>query len=394
VIYLNQVVLPGHRSMPIIKVMIIIHSLKGGGAERAVVNLLKGLNRRDFSVTLLLYEEIFDYPRPENIELITLGIRSSKNILKFTLGFVKKIISIAKSIRINKPDIVFSVLSGTNVIAILAQSLSGIGCKVVGSEQNHPSLSLQNQLYDGVTKFLMRRFYPKAEKIIAISQGIKKDLVENFHLTEEKIEVVYNPVDIREIEILSEEAVYHPWFNDELPIIVSVGRLTKQKGHSYLIKAFSVVRQSLPCRLLIIGTGDEEGNLINAVDRLGLRNDVEFLGFQKNPFKYMAKSSLFVSSSIYEGFGNVIVEGMALGLPVISTDCPSGPSEIIEHEKNGLLVPIKDERALAQAILKVLTNDDMKRSLSDEARSRARHFDLNSIVQKYGNIFLETSPYH
>jgi glycosyltransferase involved in cell wall biosynthesis len=380
--------------MPIIKVMIIIHSLKGGGAERAVVNLLKGLNRRDFSITLLLYEEIFDYPRPENIELITLGIRSSKNILKFTLGFVKKIISIAKSIRINKPDIVFSVLSGTNVIAILAQSLSGIGCKVVGSEQNHPSLSLQNQLYDGVTKFLMRRFYPKAEKIIAISQGIKKDLVENFHLTEEKIEVVYNPVDIREIEILSEEAVYHPWFNDELPIIVSVGRLTKQKGHSYLIKAFSVVRQSLPCRLLIIGTGDEEGNLINAVDRLGLRNDVEFLGFQKNPFKYMAKSSLFVSSSIYEGFGNVIVEGMALGLPVISTDCPSGPSEIIEHEKNGLLVPIKDERALAQAILKVLTNDDMKRSLSDEARSRARHFDLNSIVQKYGNIFLETSPYH
>ena len=374
-----------------IKVMIVIHSLKGGGAERAVINILKGLDRRDFSITLSLYEGIFDYPLPENVEVVTLGIRSTKNIFTFTLSFINKIISIAWLIRSKRPNIVFSLLSGTNIISFLAKSLSGVPCKVIVSERNHPSISLENEIYGGVTKCLMKRFYPKTDRIVAISEGIKEDLIENFRIPKEKIEVVYNPVDIGEIEMLSSEEVYHPWFNDPLPIIVSVGRLTKQKGHSYLIKAFALVRQFLPCRLLIIGTGEEEEKLVDAVNMLGLRNDVEFLGFQRNPFKYMARSSLFVSSSIYEGFGNSIVEGMALGLPVISTDCPSGPSEIIEHRKNGLLVPIEDEEALAQSMLEVLTNPDLRRRLCDEAVSRARCFALKRRVGEYSSILLKTS---
>ena len=371
--------------------MIIIHSLKGGGAERVVVNLLKGLSRRDFSITLLLYEGIFDYLLPENVEVITLGIRSSRNILKTTRGFILKIISIARLIKKNKPDIVFSLLSDTNVITILARSLSGVHTKVIVSERNHPSLSLKNALYGGITKFLMRYCYPKAERIIAISQGIKKDLVENFNLPGEKIEVIYNPVDIAEIETLSADEISHPWFNDELPIIISIGRLTKQKGHSWLIKVFSIVRQSLPCRLVIIGTGEEEENLVNMVNALGLKNDVEFLGFQRNPFKYMARSSLFISASRYEGFGNVLVEAMALGLPVISTDCPSGPAEIIEHGKNGILVPTEDEGRLERTILNLLTNDELRRKLSGEAKIRAQYFALDKRVEQYSDVFLQTS---
>jgi glycosyltransferase involved in cell wall biosynthesis len=377
-----------------IKVMIVINSLGGGGAERAVVNLLKGLNRKDFSITLLLYEGIIDYPLQENVEVITLGLRSSRNIIKLTTGFITKIISITRLIRRNRPDIVFSMLSGTNVIAILAKSLSGVPCKAIVGEQNHPSMSLKIGMYHGITKLLIKRLYPKAEKIIAVSQGIKEDLIKNFRLSGEKIEVIYNPTDITEIEMLSAEESSHPWFNDEPPIIISVARLEKQKGHSYLIKAFSLVRQSLVCRLLIIGKGEEEGKLVNAVNALELRDDVDFLGFQRNPFKYMARSSLFVLSSLYEGFGNVIVEGMALGLPVIATDCPSGPSEIIEHGKNGLLVPVKDERALAQAILYVLTNDELRRKLAHEAKMRSHFFDLNRIVEQYSAVFLRTSQDH
>lgn len=371
--------------------MIIIHSLKGGGAERVVVNLLKGLSRRDFSITLLLYEGIFDYLLPENAEVITLDIRSSRNILKTTRGFILKIISIARLIKKNKPDIVFSLLSDTNVITILARSLSGVHSKVIVSERNHPTLSLKNDLYGGITKFLMRYCYPKAERIIAISQGIKKDLLENFNLPGGKIEVIYNPVDIAEIERLSAEEINHPWFNDELPIIISIGRLTKQKGHSYLIKVFSIVRQSLPCRLIIIGTGEEEETLVNMVNALGLKNDVEFLGFQRNPFKYMARSSLFISASRYEGFGNVLVEAMALGLPVISTDCPSGPAEIIEHGKNGILVPTENEGRLERTILNLLTNDELRRKLSSEAKIRAQYFALNKRVEQYSDVFLQTS---
>jgi glycosyltransferase involved in cell wall biosynthesis len=374
--------------------MIIIHSLKGGGAERVVVNLLKGLSRRDFSITLLLYEGIFDYLLPENVEVITLDIRSSRNILKTTRGFFLKIISIARLIKKNKPDIVFSLLSDTNVITILARSLSGVHSKVIVSERNHPTLSLKNDLYGGITKFLMRYCYPKAERIIAISQGIKKDLLENFNLPEGKIEVIYNPVDIAEIERLSAEEINHPWVNGELPIIISIGRLTKQKGHSYLIKVFSIVRQSLPCRLVIIGTGEEEENLVNMVNTLGLKNDVEFLGFQRNPFKYMARSSLFISASRYEGFGNVLVEAMALGLPVISTDCPSGPAEIIEHGKNGILVPIEDEGRLERTIVKLLTNDELRRKLSSEAKIRAQYFALDKRVEQYRDVFLQTSRHN
>jgi len=371
--------------------MIIIHSLKGGGAERAVVNLLKGLSRRDFSIRLLLYEEIFDYPLPENVEVITLHIRSSKNVLKFTKGFILKIISIARLIRKDKPDIIFSLLSGTNLIAILAKMLSGAHSKVIVSERNHPSISLKNEMYGRITRFLMKYFYLKAERTIAVSCGIKKDLVENFKLPSEKIEVIYNPVDIEEIETLSIEEINHPWFNDEIPIIISVGRLTKQKGYSYLIKAFSLVRQSLRCRLLIIGRGEEEGNLVNMVNVLDLRNDTEFLGFQKNPFKYMEKSSLFVLSSLYEGFSNVIVEAMAVGLPVISTDCPSGPSEIIEHGKNGILVRPEEEAALAQAILNVLTNDELRKKLSSEAKIRAQYFAFDRMIERYSGVFLRAS---
>jgi len=359
-----------------------------------VVNLLKGLSRRDFSITLLLYEGIFDYLLPENVEVITLDIRSSRNILKTTRGFFLKIISIARLIKKNKPDIVFSLLSDTNVITILARSLSGVHSKVIVSERNHPTLSLKNDLYGGITKFLMRYCYPKAERIIAISQGIKKDLLENFNLPEGKIEVIYNPVDIAEIERLSAEEINHPWVNGELPIIISIGRLTKQKGHSYLIKVFSIVRQSLPCRLVIIGTGEEEENLVNMVNTLGLKNDVEFLGFQRNPFKYMARSSLFISASRYEGFGNVLVEAMALGLPVISTDCPSGPAEIIEHGKNGILVPIEDEGRLERTIVKLLTNDELRRKLSSEAKIRAQYFALDKRVEQYRDVFLQTSRHN
>ena len=371
--------------------MVIIHSLQGGGAERVVVNLLKGLSRRDFTITLLLYEGIFDYPPPENVEVITLHIRSSRNILEATRGFILKIISIARLIKKDKPDIVFSLLSVTNVIAILARLLSGVHSKVIVSERNHPSISLRNEMYGGITKFLMKHCYPKAESIIAISQGIKKDLLENFHLPEEKIEVIYNPVDIAEIETLSVEETEHPWFKSGLPILISVGRLTRQKDHSSLIKVFSRVRQSLPCRLLIIGTGEEEENLVNMVNALGLNSDVEFLGFQRNPFKYIARSSLFILSSLYEGFGNVIVEAMSLGLPVISTDCPSGPSEIIEHGKSGILVPPKDEGALEQAILNLLTDDELRRQLSHGARMRAQYFALNKMTERYSSVFLQTS---
>jgi glycosyltransferase involved in cell wall biosynthesis len=373
-----------------INMMVVIHSLAGGGAERVVVNLLKAMDRRDFSITLVLFEGYFDYTPPDNVEISILQVPSSTNILKQTRGFILKIFLLARLIRKKKPDIILSLISAANIITILADSLSGMQSKVIVVEQNNPSESLKNDRYGSITGPLMKYFYPKAERIIAASEGIKNDLSRNFGLPEAMIDLIYNPVDIEEIELLSREEVTHPWFHENVPILVSVGRLTKQKGYPYLISAFSLVKQTLPCRLLIIGSGEDKGTLLQAVNELGLSNDIEFLGFQRNPFKYMARSGLFILSSLYEGFGNVIVEAMALGLPVISTDCKSGPSEIIENRKNGVLVPIKDEKALAEAILDVLTNNGLRRYLCEGARRRSHFFALGPSVEQYSNIFFKT----
>ena len=375
-----------------IKLMIVIHSLKGGGSERVVINLLKGLDRKEFTITLVLYERVFDYPVPENTDIKILEIYASRNIFKLAKGFILKIINLASLIRKNRPDVILSLLSSTNVTIILAKMLSRIKCKVIASEHTFPSVYLKNEMYGGITKYFMKCVYPKADRIIAVSGGIKQDLIENFNLPEAKIRVIYNPIDIQEIELLAQEKGEHPWFYEKVPVIISVGRLTKAKGYPYLLKAFSLVRRSLLCKLMIIGDGEDKKELIGMAKDLDIEKDMELLGFQKNPFNYMARSSLFVLSSLYEGFSNVILEAMALGLPIVSTDCPSGPSEIIEHKKNGLLVPIKNEKALAQAIIDVITNDELKNNLSREAKVRAQFFALNKIVGKYKDVFLENSP--
>jgi len=373
------------------KLMIVIHSLRYGGSERVLLNLLKGLNKNDFSITLVLYERVFDFPLPENIEVKVLDIYASRNILRLTTRFILKIVNLARLIRQNKPDVVFSLLSSTNATLILAKLLSRMKCKLIVSEHTHPSINLKNEIYGGVTKIFIKKLYPKADKIIAVSEGIKQDLVQNFQLSKDKIEVIYNPADIKEIEALSRESAEHPLFKVQIPVIVSVGRLTRQKGYPYLLRAFSILRKSRASKLLIIGDGEDRTKLIEMTMKLGIEGDIEFFGFQANPFKYMAKSSLFVLSSLYEGFGNVIVEAMALGLPVISTDCPSGPSEIIEDKKNGILVPVKDEKTMAEAILQVLSNHQLSKELGENAVKRASYFHIDNIAEKYRKVFFENS---
>jgi glycosyltransferase involved in cell wall biosynthesis len=374
-----------------IKLLVVIHSLKGGGAEKVLINLLKGLDRGKFSITLVLYERVFDFPLPNNIEVEILNIRAGKNIFTLGIGFLRKIIRLSGIMRKAGPDIVFSLLSSTNVTVILAKLLSGIRCRLIISEHTHPSVNLDNERFGCITKLFMRYVYPYADTIIAVSGGIKNDLIKVFHLHDNKIEVIYNPVDLKEIQISSRETADHEWFHDEIPVIISVGRLTKQKGYPYLIKAFSLARRSLPCRLMILGEGEDKERLVEMARQSGVDRDIEFMGFRENPFPYMAKASLFVLSSLYEGFGNVIVEAMSLGLPVISTECPSGPSEIIDDKKNGILVPVKDERALARAINEVLTDKALRERLGMEAKLKSEVFALEKIMKDYGRVFSENS---
>jgi N-acetylgalactosamine-N,N'-diacetylbacillosaminyl-diphospho-undecaprenol 4-alpha-N-acetylgalactosaminyltransferase len=290
--------------------------------------------------------------------------------------------------RISKKEnikFVLSVLNRANYVNIITKLL---GCKhkCLISERNTPSYVYSSYtLTDIINRFLIRKLYPNSDKIIAISEGVKTDLITNFNIPEKLIDVIYNPIDIDAIKKQSEEKIEHRWLNDEsLKTIISVGRLEKQKNHTLLIRSFQEVRSRLPdTRLIILGEGNERKNLHQLLSDLKLESYVELPGVFDNPFAYLSKANVFVLSSDFEGFGNVIIEAMACNCPVISTDCPSGPNEIISNNENGILVPVGDRDKLSNAIISLLRNKPYRELLANNAQKRVRDFNLDNIMLKY-----------
>jgi glycosyltransferase involved in cell wall biosynthesis len=222
-------------------------------------------------------------------------------------------------------------------------------------------------------------FYPWADGIIAVSQGVADDLGQITRLSSDRIQVIYNPIVLPELFTLAQEPVEHPWFKPgEPPVILGVGRLHPQKDFPTLIRAFAEVRKVQQARLMILGDGPERQALTTLVSELGLIEDVAFPGFVQNPYAYMSKAAVFVLSSAWEGLGNVLVEAMAIGTPVVSTNCESGPGEILDGGKYGRLVPVGDSRAIAQAITSVLAGNTQKLD-----PGWLDQFTLEVCVQKY-----------
>jgi glycosyltransferase involved in cell wall biosynthesis len=213
------------------------------------------------------------------------------------------------------------------------------------------------------------------------------DLSASFSIKKEKCRVIYNPVNLQKIAILSMEAVDHPWLNDEIPVIAACGRLTVQKNYFLLLRTLRLVLKEIHVRLIILGEGDERQMLESYTEELGIQSNVAFLGFQSNPFKYIAHSTVFVLSSSWEGFSLVLVEAMACGVPVISTDCPSGPNEIITDGVNGILVPVSDEKALSDAILRLIRDEALRKQLAENGRKRAEDFRIEKIIKEYEGLF-------
>jgi glycosyltransferase involved in cell wall biosynthesis/GT2 family glycosyltransferase len=369
-----------------IKITFFIENLDGGGAERVTVNLLKNLNKNIYETSLILLEKrgFFLKDVPEYVKIGSIGSKSLLKNLFFLINYFKQ----------QKPDIFISESPILNILSIFAKIISREKHKVIIIEHNVFSLSAENVskfLKRLVAKFLfpflIKIFYRYAEAIVCVSNGVADDVIKITGL-KNKIEVIYNPIVSQEIYDLSSQHVNHPWFLDKKePIIIAVGRLFKVKDYPTLISAFSIMRKKRRAKLLILGKGAELDKLKRLVTSLGISSDVDFLGFQENPYKFMSKADVFVLSSMHEGFGNVIVEAMVCGVPVVSTDCKSGPNEIIENGKSGLLVPPRDPDALADAILKILSNQVLSEKLSSNGRLRANNFSILESVSKYENIF-------
>ena len=231
-----------------------------------------------------------------------------------------------------------------------------------------------------------------ADCVVALSRGVQGDLLSISPALTDKSEVIYNAGFDQDVVVQSQQAIERP--PGEQPLLVACGRLTRQKGFPYLINAMVEIRKRLPAHLWIVGEGEDRDALTRQIRETGLSSCVRLLGFQQNPYRYMSAADVFVLSSLWEGFGNVIVEAMACGVPVVSTACPHGPEEILCHEESGLLVPVADARSLAAAVVRVLDDGQLRSRLSQVGQQRAMEFSAEQVARSYEATFLRVVGEH
>jgi glycosyltransferase involved in cell wall biosynthesis len=285
-----------------------------------------------------------------------------------------------------KPRALLSGLVHINTIALLAKSFTP-GTRLIISERNTPSLDAKND--EPATRLgyrLAPYLYPRADKIAAVSNGVADDLARSIGVPHQRIEVIRNPVVTEQMLALAREEFQHPWFlAGSPPVLLSAGRLAPAKDYPTLLRAFAKLHARRPCRLMVLGEGELSTDLIKLMEMLGIGPDVAFLGFVINPYAIMSKAALLVLSSRWEGSPNVLVEAMACGLPVVSTDCPSGPREILANGMFGPLVRIGDAEELSSAMAHVLDNPT-PRSLLEQG---SRPYRSEHAASKYLNLMCD-----
>ena len=359
-----------------LKILILASHLGGGGTERRTVHILKHINRDIFEPILCVWEKrgvyVKDIPRQTKVYAV------KKRYKVFTL------LNMCKVINKEKPDIIFGNMWRINATAIVALKMMFFKRKrkaklIIGVVTNPSYLKRQRPI---------RFLYSFADLFVANSYGIREYLVSSWKIPKERIRVIHNGVDIKNIDKLSFEKANHIWIKNNYNLIISVGRLSEPKGHPYLIDALKIANKKNPIYLIIVGEGEEEERLKKMAKKIGINNRVDFIGFKKNPFKYIAKTNLFILASLWEGFPSVLLEAMACRTPVVSTNAPYGPSEIIEDGVNGYLVPVADSTQLAKKILYVLENLDKQDNVIRKARQTVeKKFTFDTMLKNYEKLF-------
>jgi len=290
-------------------------------------------------------------------------------------------------LRRERPRYLLAANTYANVIAVLAKKLARVQTRTVISEHIILSISIHNSenVRGKYLPLLAKRIYPWADEIVAVSEGVADDLADTLGLSRNRIQVIYNPVVTPEFFEKTREVLEHPWFQPgEPPVILGVGRLTKQKDFPTLIRAFALVRKRHPCRLVILGEGEERFKLEALISELGISENVDMPGFVDNPYKYMAHAAVFALSSIWEGLPTVLIEALACGTRIISTDCPpSSPRKILGEGRYGTLVPVGDIDALANALLGTLTKEH---NVSTTPPAAWLPFTLEAVLPSYINV--------
>ena len=400
------------------RIALFLSSLEGGGVERVMLNLADAFTVRGYRVDLVLCHLEGPYRKrlPAGVNTVTLRATSAlwarlrilashpadlKSLLRPVLlsrKVSKKfryLPDLIGYLRRERPHILLSAETNVNLVALWARRLAQVSTRVVVSE--HITHSPERK--EGFNKrqwdwrlfpSLINRTYSWADAIIAVSRGVADDLFLTTGIPRECMTTIYNPVVTPELFRKAQLPVDHPWFQPSAPpIVLGVGRLHKQKDFPTLLRAFARVRAKQAAHLVILGEANAKEaqlstELLALATQLGIADDIVLPGFVDNPFAYMARASVFVLSSAWEGFGNVIAEALACGCPVVSTDCPSGPAEILEDGKYGPLVPVGDDAALADAISSVLNVPPNR----DALRARGALFTAEAAADRYLEVLL------
>jgi len=298
---------------------------------------------------------------------------------------VRHIVALRNYLEETRPDILLSALTYTNLIALWAKQLTSAPTPIVVSERIALSIHTKNEGRQRGWRYryilpVISRAYRRSDGIVAVSDSVADDLSESTQISRDTIKTIYNPVVDKSLHELADKPLDHPWLKPgAVPLILAAGRLIAQKDFQTLIHAFALLRSKRQAKLIILGEGGQRPELESLVQTLGIVSDVEMPGFVDNPYQYMSRASVFVLTSLYEGLPGVLTQALACGCPVVSTDCPGGSAEILEHGKYGRLVPVKDQKALVDAINSTLNET----TNSDQLKERASLFSVEYAAEQY-----------
>jgi glycosyltransferase involved in cell wall biosynthesis len=366
---------------PIAMPMSIVAYMPGfelGGVQRLTLLLLEFLSTQGYSVSVVVHQAVGELLEHMSPRIRIVDLRASR-----TLRAVPKL---AAWLRKERPDVLLSCLGHNNIAAIGASFLARSGTSIVISQHN--ALTAETRALGNwqhrVLPLLYRLVGARADGIVAVSEGVAQDMSDSTGLSRERISVIPNPVVDAGFAETAGREVSHRWLDDPaITVFVAVGRLVPQKDFGTLLAAFARILTQRDARLLIVGEGPERAAIEKLAQKLGIADKVELAGFCNNPLPYMRKADAFVLSSRYEGFGNVIVESLACGTSVVSTNCPFGPAEILEDGRYGRLVEVGNAEAMAAAMLEVL----LKPFSPELLRARAAEFSVDIIGRRYMELF-------
>lgn len=360
------------------RITLVTSSAGGGGAQRTVAKLAAGISARGHRVDLVLAHATGPYLAELTADVRVVDLDARR--------LAAAVVPLARYLRAERPDVVMSALDYVNIVTLLARRVARVDVPVVVSERNTLSTAAahSSSRRTRLMPRLVRRCYPWAEAVVAVSQGVADDLVATCGLRPDTLRVLNNPVVTPELARLRDGAVGHPWLaRSEVPVVLGVGRLVPQKDFATLIDAFALLRRERAARLVILGDGPLRQGLWERVEAAGLADDVSLPGFTANPYPAMAAADVFVLASRWEGLPGALIEALYCGSAVVATDCPSGPREVLAGGRHGRLVPVGDPVAMAAAL-----SDALSGRVARPSPQSWRPYEQGAVVDAYLDLLL------